>query len=288
MNAYSALQNLRKTRDVRYQHAALCDVVKEQLEQILALQKQKDMLDQRLSNLTSGQTVEELNQWDNRELTERSQVLRELKEKLAAYRLIGPCGLTVSDIDTSSLVITFTPMWHTFSEVFYIRLIEKGDGLQVSATNIPYFFHLPALVANMKADKAELLNAISLKLKAYVQRKAELQLALTKHADVITSSFQTEPATYVDIQLQSLDTPTEILKQLGVYITYSNVDDILPSKVKFSPKNILFPSEVEEELSQLMLNSPLNSALAKVVDYLLSTGAHVELPVSADEEFVND
>ena len=63
--------------------------MKEQLEQIVALQKQKGMLEQRLRMLSSGQMVEELNQWDDPDLTEQSKILGDLREKLAAYKLIG-------------------------------------------------------------------------------------------------------------------------------------------------------------------------------------------------------
>ncbi|GFS06123.1 hypothetical protein ElyMa_004699000 [Elysia marginata] len=288
MNAYTALQELRKTRDIRHQHATLCDAVKEQLETIVALQEERDVLQEKLDSLTSGQTMEELDRYDDPELTERTRVLRELREKLAAYRLIGPCGLSVSDVEPSSLTVTFTPMWRSLAEDFYVSLVAKEDGIQVSATNIPYFFNLPSLVASMKADVAEVLNVISLKLVAYIQRKAEVQLAMRTHGDVITSSSFTEPITSVDLQLQSLDTATEIMKQIDVYVTYSNVDDVHPERVKLSPKNIPIPVEVEEELCHLMLTNPLSSALTRVVQYLTSTGALVEPQLSDEEESAND
>ncbi|KAK3786069.1 hypothetical protein RRG08_058131 [Elysia crispata] len=287
MNAYTTLQELRKTRDTRYQHAALCDTVKEQLEQIVALQKQKGMLEQRLRMLSSGQMVEELNQWDDPDLTEQSKILGDLREKLAAYKLIGPCGLTVSDVESSSLVVTFTPMWLSLSEVFYVSLMAKDDSIQVSATNIPYFFNVPSLVANMKTDVASVMDAISLKLAAFIQRKAEVQLALKTHAEVISASSCSEPVTSVDLQLQSVDPSTEIRKQIDIYITYSSVEDLQPARVKLSPENISIPLEIEEDLHNLIVTSPLSTALHKVVEYLISTEALVE-PQLSEEESVDE
>ena len=50
--------------------------------------------------------------------------------------------------------------------------------MQVSGTNIPHFFQVQSLVAGMRADVVAVINAISLKLAAYIQRKAEVQGAL--------------------------------------------------------------------------------------------------------------
>ncbi|RUS78364.1 hypothetical protein EGW08_013884 [Elysia chlorotica] len=288
MNAYTALQELRQTRNTRFHHAALCDTVREQLDEIVALQKQKAGLEQRLGTLTSGQTVDELNCWDDPDLSEQSKILRDLREKLAAYRLIGPCGLTVSNVESSSLVVTFTPMWLSLSEVFYISLKAKDDGIQVSATNMPYFFNVSSLVDDMKTDVASVMDSISVKLAAYVQRKAEFQLTLKTHADVISFSSCNEPVTSLDLEMQSLDASTEIMKRIDIYVTYSTVESLQPARVQLSKENISISEEIEEELRHSILTSPFSTAVNKVVEFLISTEALVEPQSSEAGEFVDN
>ncbi|GFO33892.1 hypothetical protein PoB_006039700 [Plakobranchus ocellatus] len=281
MNAMIALQDLRKARNTKHKHSALSDKVKDQLEHIVALKKEKAMLEERLAALSLEQNEEEeedLDQWGDAELTERFKTLQELKEKLSAYTLIGPCGMTVSDVSSDSLTVMLNPMWQSVRESFFLSLVAKDNGMEVSGTNIPYFFNVPALAASMKADVVALMNAISLRLIAYVHRKGEVLQILKTHSDVITESSVTEPVTSVGLKLQCVDTATEIRKYMDVYITYSSVLDFRPAKVKFSSENVSIPADVEEELRHHLLTSPLSSAMPKIVDCLTTTEAVVLEP----------
>ena len=55
----------------------------------------------------------------------------------------------------------------------------------------------------------------------------------------------------------------------------------------FSLENISIPLEIEEDLHNLIVTSPLSTALHKVVEYLISTEALVE-PQLSEEESVDE
>jgi len=271
MNSMIVLNELRATKVKRLQEKIQCAEVKNQLEKIDNLQRKKAALTLRLHKLSQEIFIED----QVHSLRDLKGVLYNLEEKLCSYRLIGPCGLTVAEVDTNCLVVTFTSMWKNITESYILKIVAVDGQVKVSGTSIPYFIDIQALMERSKSSAwHQRMDDIGHILSAYVQRKGELDSVMQEYKEFIKSSSPDESLTSIEIILYQTDVATGSEKQICIYLVYPDISSILPEKAVITTDKMYIAKQTVSGIERKFLTSPFSGVMPAVVNALKS-GKHL-------------
>ncbi|CAG5136455.1 unnamed protein product [Candidula unifasciata] len=283
MNSLTVLSDLRAAKVKRQQERLQCTEVKKQFEVIKNLQKKKSLLNARLQALSQGISVEEFD-YPEEDLRFKRSTLCTLKETLHAYRLIGPCGLTVAEVDADRLVVTFTSVWKNTMESYILKIVAVDGQVKVSGTNIPYFIDVQSMLDKSKSPQwLQLMDDIGYMLNAYIHRKGELALVMESYKEFIKLASPNESLTSIELTVSQTDRQTGLNKDICVYLVYAGIDCTLPERVTITTENMIISSQICSALRQKFLLLPLSDVITAVVDLIRSSKV-ISLAGVSDED----
>jgi len=267
MDSMEALCKLRALKEERHKEKLQCAQIQMQLKKINALREEKEALFLHLQALQAGeQTDDEVNGGDDILIRQSTLKIKELKEKIWAFKTIGPCGLTVMDSESDCLVVAFTGLYkQCFTENFVLQ-VKCSGGATVNGTTIPYFINVQEMLDKEKpVDWNIFMDKVSRLISAYIQRKGDVEDAKTKYNTVVKSCDANSPFTVVDLVLNLPGDEEGQSHQLRCHMTYPDLDSIHPSNARVTADTEVFPEEVLQEVKSKLMSQPLTKALASLV-----------------------
>ncbi|CAL1538734.1 unnamed protein product, partial [Lymnaea stagnalis] len=235
MNSLVALNELRAARIRKEQTRSQCQEIKRQLEQINNMKREKATLSEQLQLLRQGSNnPEDITTYQDSELREFKKALRILQEKLSAYRIIGPSGLTVIERDANTLVVSFTSTWRYVTESYILKVNSSDGQIKVSNTTIPYFIDVQTMLNNKSQPLNQVMDNIGYQLNAYIHRKGELDFVTKDCANILKTSSANDSMTTINLTLADKQTSTSKTKkncEISIFLVYSSIESLLPETV---------------------------------------------------------
>ncbi|KAK6959914.1 hypothetical protein BgiMline_035088 [Biomphalaria glabrata] len=268
MNSLVALSELQAAKKEKLQKKSQCEEIKGQLIKISQLQEKKKLLASRLVLLSQGVNAADIYAGPDPRVRELYNNLWDLKEKLSAYRIIGPCGITVVEKTTDQLVVSFTSMWLHVTEAFTLRVKVSESRLKVASTTIPYFIDVQSLLEHSKhLSLSQQMDNIGHKINAYIRRKGELDFVKKELESFLTVCESDEAVTNVELTLNKV---CQNDKKMFIYIIYPTMDSLLPETVKIAIGNLddTLDQGVITDLGTQLKEQPLSIALSTFVPFL--------------------
>ncbi|XP_059158059.1 uncharacterized protein LOC131942288 [Physella acuta] len=259
MNSILALNELRTAKQKKQQEKLQCNEIKKQLEYIHALKKEKEILNSKLQLLMEGNTLEEID--ESLEVKRFKKSIRLFQEKLSAYRIIGPCGLTVIEVDDIHLVVSFTARWRDLTESFILEITYVNGFIKISNTTIPYFLNIQTVLDNCEIKTLDyFLDEISYLINAYIQRKGEVEFVKNVFKDFLKTCSTNDAFTSIDLTLchkNRFNGNSEI----KLFMIYPLINSLLPSTVEISTINLNVSAEKKLELKKVLLEQQLTNVM---------------------------
>ncbi|XP_005091420.1 uncharacterized protein LOC101860787 [Aplysia californica] len=277
MQSIEALGQLRAARAGRQKERAQCEEIKRQLEKIVALRREKEELCDHLQRLTEGdRNGGPLDTSQDASVSESRSALRDLKEKIAACRVMGPCGLTVLEVDWDCLVVSFTGLWKSVAQSFVLNIASTDGRYKVRATTVPYFIDVHAMLEKTKTPEwSSVMDDIARLLSAYVQRKGELEEVKAKYKDILRACCVNDAVTSLELSLLLAGEGRDAShagsqshaasREACVYLTYPDLKATQPAQAEFTADESVIPPSRQQQLREQFLTQPLAVALLSVV-----------------------
>lgn len=259
-----SMEVLCQLRDQKAKREKAHRIFNYQIDKINELQEEKKALLLQLEALKHGERDDDAGLEDD-VMRQSKLKLVKLKEKILAYKTIGPCGLTVMDAESDSLAVSFTGCYkQQISETFRLK-IDCSNGARLSGTTIPYFINVQEILDKENpVDWNKVINKISRLISAYTSRKGDIEEAKTQFKSYVKSVENTASYSFVNL---TLDLPEEEKSyKLRCQLTYSDLEAVCNSKVQVQSDSEVFPEEVLQEVQRKFLSTPLTMALKQMIN----------------------
>lgn len=267
LKSLTALADLRALQADKQKEKTQILEIQSQHKKISALHEEKEALYRALLCLEDGEDpLSVFNQLDSPEVHGLRREFAELKEKIEAHKVIGPCGLTVLEQNSNYLEVSFTCFWKKFSKSYLLKIAFEENKYKVRGSTIPYFLNIQSLIDKESSPNwSYLFDKISNLISAYIQRKGELEYVKNNPKALVSSLSANDPVTFIDLKM-SFEHTDGIHHNLHCNIHYDSLWLTLPSDVELETDSSLLSEELLATVRSKLLSEPLSSAFSSMVD----------------------